>query len=284
MRTLPVALASLVALLSCSHLPAAEGGPAPAKATPAESAAALAAERERQERENDEAKAWKESRQRAEVGRGEADEARRAEVTRRGDLDQQKMEAEARARAEKEQGDRAAEAAKAEVARARATAAGASGRPVASRAAPGSSGPGAAPASPGSGEPLLARRRADPRWTRPGLSGQLCHLVAARDVTRKALAAADRRASRGDDTARARAAGLRHEARRLQAEALAARGRMRSLALQPLPCPEKRTAAVTRCFRALDAGRSCQAGPREMVEVVRSFDAGGQNPSGRPRP
>lgn len=240
-------------LLSCAHSPPPPATAEARAAPPAEDPAAAAADRERQERENREVLAWKEAQKGAEAEGTRAAEQSRIQVTRLDELAREKAETEARARAEREQRDLAAAEAKAKVERARAS---------------------TAPVGGDDQQRPATQRRPDRRLLRPGLSGQLCALRAAGDATARAQRAEEKRvrAGRGD---RARLEALRAEAGRIAGEARQARSRLRQLGVSALPCSDRSTAAVARCYRSAAAEKRCPDGPRQRVEAVRALGSGG---------
>lgn len=219
-----------------------------------EDEATLAADRARQEEENRQLLLYRAEQKRRDDEAAAA--ARRAEaesvkVTRLADLQKQREAEEARLRAEAAERDRAAADARLRVARARESVAAAA--------------PGGAPEDP---ETRLARRRADPRWTRPGFSGLLCALRADRDRAAQRLQAEKKKGKKADA---ARLSALERRMADADARARQARGELQKLRLSPLACKDGKTAEVAACFRASDAGKPCKKGLADYVELVRSF-------------
>lgn len=243
-------LCSLALAASCA-LPPRATDELPGRVETVDDRVATAADRNRQERENQEVAAYRAEQKRREE---EAEARRHAEaeavqVTRLDDLRKQKEAEEARARAEAAERDRAAAGARQKVARARK---GAGGKAA------------AAPVDPAA---RLAQRRADPRWTRPGLSGLLCAARADRDRAAGVLSAETKRGKKADP---GRLADAQKRVEQAEVRARRARAELDKLGLRPLGCKDQRTAEAAACYRTVAAGKPCKRG-QGYVEVASSF-------------
>lgn len=239
-----------LALAAACALPPRATDELPAKVETVDDRAAAAADRNRQERENKELEAYRAEQKRRQEEEAEARrraEAEAVKVTRLDDLRKQKEAEEARAKTQAEERDRAAVEAKQKVARARESAGG-------KKAA-------AAPVDPAE---RLARRRADPRWTRPAYSGLLCASQADRQRSVTRLASEKKKGKKADP---GRLADAQKRIEEAEASARRARSELGKLGQKPLACKDPRAAEAAACFQAAAAGKPCKKG-QGYVEVV----------------